>query len=215
MGWTFSNNKPSDVTPVEYVTKECLDWKVSEAAKPKVVATATGASGTIAMAVRFPKEFMAERGMDFASPYILEPDGSFTMAFVFLTKRAKGYYSFGYKDMTETMGPYEGVSASILPHLSALDMMNGGQSAKWAQAWRARCVAFSEQRKAVSASKAKLVPGVEVTLASPLKFRGGFLASTFKAEQIVRKGKKKMCFRASNGVLCSLRAADLAGATIG
>lgn len=59
---------------------------------------------------------------------------------------AQGYI-FGYKDMDETMGPYEtGCPEDILDLLTPID-------SAYANEWRARCRAVIAQRKALLAGK--------------------------------------------------------------
>jgi hypothetical protein len=123
------------------------DLEPAAGGDPQVVASATGSS-CIAFAVRFPSAYWDRR----SSPqrtFIPDKDGSVTTALIFVTnsgERGSRSYNFGYKDMDETMGPCEPVAASILRHLSALDLENGGEVAKWAQAWRDRCKAYSAAR---------------------------------------------------------------------
>lgn len=68
----------------------------------------------------------------------------FVFAVVFLTStNAKDYYSFGYKDMDESMGPgSDDCPIGILDLLSPTDN-------EFANAWRDRCRAKAEKKKAI------------------------------------------------------------------
>jgi hypothetical protein len=188
------------------------DWRVPPEAHPVIVATATG-SGRIAFAVRFPAAFW-ERQARSPKAFIPDNDGAVTTALVFLVsggERGSRQYNFGYKDMDECCGPNAPVSASILRHLSPLDLEQGGDSAGWAQAWRERCKAYSAARS----KRAILTEGARVTLAEPLSFQGGLSAREFVAMRIARRGRRRLVFRdVATGAICGLSARHLEGASV-
>ena len=74
--------------------------------------------------------------------------------------------TFGYKDMTEHMGPYESeCPASILDELTETD-------SEHALAWRARCRANITQRKLLNA-KPTPKPGQFIVFDEPMRFSDG------------------------------------------
>ena len=86
---------------------------------------------------------------------------------------------FGYKDMTENMGPCEdGCPASILDLLTPTEHEN-------AIDWRRRCRARLERRRR------KLEHGDRILLAAPLTFTDGHSAAEF----IVHKRGRRLSFR--------------------
>lgn len=90
-------------------------------------------------------------------------------AIVCLTKTSTGARdgcTFGYKDMTEDMGPCESeCPASILDELTDSD-------SKYAKAWRARCRANIVQRKLQNA-KPTPRPGQTIVFDEPMRFSDG------------------------------------------
>ena len=210
MGWTTTYKDPKE-SAGDFLKRKCLTWSLPPDAHPQVVGTATG-SGCIAFAVRFPAAYWTLHPRRH-SVFVPDPDGSITTALLFLInggERGSRTYNFGYKDMDETAGPYAPVAASLLRHLSALDLENGGHGAKYAEAWRERCKAYSASRSERSALK----DGARVILAEPLPFKGGFEAREFVVLTIQRRGRRQIVFRdVASGALCRLSARHLEGAT--
>jgi hypothetical protein len=136
---------------------------------------------------------------------------------VVLTGRAPNdYYNFGYKDMTETMGPNEArCPESILKLLSPLpecDLTDERHSEErpncstcWAREWRAACETYHAKRKA----RPKVAHGSVVRLARPVKFTNGFEGDTFTVERrkTARGGTKT--FLLANGVRYRLNLSDI------
>jgi len=91
--------------------------------------------------------------------------------------RARDGYTFGYKDMCESMGPYEDdCPARILKLLTPLEMAETHpNSLKYAAEWRARAWARIERAKA----RPTLRPGVVATLPSPVRYRDGVEGVSF------------------------------------
>jgi len=164
MGWMTTYKDPKE-SVADFLKRECLTWSLPPEAHPQVIASATGSS-CIAFAVRFFAAYWDRRSPP-QRTFIPDRDGSVTTALIFLTnsgERGSRSYNFGYKDMDETMGPCEPVAAAILRHLSALDLENGGEVAKWAQAWRDHCKAYSAARGFVVLRA--VVDGVLVVIAA-------------------------------------------------
>lgn len=101
---------------------------------------------------------------------------------------------FGYKDMSESMGPCESeCPARILDLLTATENTH-------ALDWRARCrsnLALKAQRAAKPTPK----PGDVVVLAEPLQFRDGRTFSRFEAVAWPGRGRSSLVFRSELGGL--------------
>ena len=95
--------------------------------------------------------------------------GRQVFAIICLTKTSAGARdgcTFGYKDMTEHMGPCEReCPASILNELTDTD-------SEYAQAWRTRCRANLVQRKLQNA-KPTPKPGQTIVFEEPMRFSDG------------------------------------------
>lgn len=90
-----------------------------------------------------------------------------------LDYRPNDWLNFGYKDMDETMGPYEcECPERILKLLTPTDH-------EYALGWRERCWARIHER----AEKPKLTDGCTVRFAQPIKFTDGRTLDTFKVEK--------------------------------
>ena len=73
---------------------------------------------------------------------------------------------FGYKDMDETMGPVESECPGVI-----LDLLTPTESS-YALAWRARCRARADERRAAG-RKPRPRPGQIVVFDEPISFRDG------------------------------------------
>lgn len=101
---------------------------------------------------------------------------------------------FGYKSMTEDMGPNESECPARI-----LDLL-GPTDSEYALAWRQRCSASSARR-----SRA-LPEGAKVRLAEPIAFVDGVRRDEFT----VVRDRGRLRFRDATGVLCRIaRAKDL------
>ena len=111
---------------------------------------------------------------------------------------ARDGYTFGYKDMTEHMGPCESdCPVSILDLLTEID-------SKWANDWRDRCRANIEKRRLVGA-KPTPRPGQTIVFEEPLTFRDGVTRTRF--EVIVGPKGKGLRFRdAATRQICKIPA---------
>ena len=204
MGWTFFH-KPKGIKAVEAVKNSFgADWCAN-----KVVAeTATREGVFLVLKVHEPD----------STVYIPDADGFIrTLAVVMIKSVPKDQYNFGYKDMTETMGPY-GCEAplSIIAQCSELRDPIGPEprfsSLRSVREYRARCARVA----AFKALKRGLKPGAKVTLPQALPFAGQKLQS-FTVERARVRGRKGIStvFRAvDNGMLCSIPARDLEGAVV-
>jgi hypothetical protein len=114
---------------------------------------------------------------------------------VFLTSRKSG--EFAYKDMCESMGPYEAFCPARLLKLASPLRDESG----YAGAWRKRCAENAAKRTEVAKKQAKLADGVTIKLAEPVSFRDGYKGDTFTVCSIPHRGKKRHVLLAPNGSL--------------
>lgn len=99
-------------------------------------------------------------------------------------------YVFGYKDMSESMGPVEDACpAEVLDLLTPTDKT-------FALAWRARCRARLAARRAIKAKSAPQ-PGQLVVFASPIQFRNGRSFTQLRAVRL--PGRRGLVFQAEDG----------------
>lgn len=95
-----------------------------------------------------------------------------TWALVVLIQRTRGYYNFGYKEMSEDMGPgADEAPAGVLDKLSPTDNQH-------ALEWRAACRKNLAKRENARQVKA----GTVVRFAQPIKFTNGGELNTFRYE---------------------------------
>lgn len=101
------------------------------------------------------------------------------IALIYLTKKYRDHYNFGYKDMEETCGPNETKCPKrILDLLTPLDELYKEESCgkKWAGEWREACRKYLEAAKT---PKPKITEGVTVKMNEPLKFKNGWQEQYF------------------------------------
>jgi hypothetical protein len=202
MGWTFFH-KPVGMKAVDTIKRE---FGEKFCAEKLVAATATREAVFMVVKVHEPD----------SDVYVPDADGTIRTLAVIAIKSSRGQYNFGYKDMTETMGPY-GLEAplSIIAQCSALRDPIGPQpeysSLRSATEYRAR----SARVAAIKALKRKLKPGTKVTLPEALSF-GGIMQQAFTVDRARVRGNKtpSTVFRADNGMLCRITAKQLEGARI-
>jgi hypothetical protein len=115
------------------------------------------------------------------------PDGKREVwAAIFLTKscpRAKDGMTFGYKDMDETVGPYE---TKCPPGI--LDLLTPTTS-EYANAWRERC------RQSAKRHQRRPTPGIIIILKDPIRFTDGHSSFRFRVETMMRRGKNMTVYR--------------------
>lgn len=108
-------------------------------------------------------------------------------AYIVLTSWSSGYFNFSYKDMDETMGPWEcSAPAKVLDALTPTDN-------KYALEWREKARLLVEQRKAVRGLK----DGDQVVMGKPVTFASGDVVDTFTVKREPRWNGK-----GTNVVLC-------------
>jgi hypothetical protein len=199
MGWTFTH-KPHGMTAAEFIKRDTLNWQhiENEAERPVIVAETRG-TGCVAFAVRYPLaalEAQPKIAEYLRASLVPDADGSITLAELFLTRRARDPgFEFGYKEVSETMGPVDVVPPSFLKHLSAI-----ADETSYAAAWRERCVAEAKAKATAKAAAAKIVEGVRIRFAEPIRFTGGAEHSEFIAVSIQRRYRTALVFRAGGGL---------------
>ena len=205
MGWTYFA-KPKGVKAIEAIKRSFGDdW----CAKHIIAASAT--LGAVHLVGKF-------HDPD-SEVYVPDADGMIRQIIVVKTNnvpKAKDGYNFGYKDMTESMGPYGCECApSIIEAASPLkpkpDVWPEYSSLKSAYQYRERSLAMAKAK----AAKKALKVGTKIKLAQPLSF-GGAMLDEFVVERCRVRGRKgqSTVFRSTvNGGLYGLRAGDLVNST--
>jgi hypothetical protein len=157
VGWTYSN-RTKGLTTRQWFEEE-FEWGPGK--RREIVAD--GISGaTYYAAVRDNEDLGHGHGH--------------VWAFVAVTRRAAGYWNFGYKDMDETMGPWDAEApARVLDVLSP----TGDDTAL---EWRARCRAHN----ACQAFARRVRPGTRLRFLEPVEFADGARLDTF---ELVDRGR--------------------------
>jgi hypothetical protein len=203
VGWTFYH-KPKGIKAVDSIKSGCgAEWLE----KHFVAATATRDAVFIVAKFHEPD----------SKVYVPDADGMVRALLVYAIRSVpKDEYNFGYKDMSETMGPYgREAPLSIIAQCSELQDPIGPLpeycSLRSARDYRARSAAVAAQK----ALKRSLKAGAKVVLPEALLFNQ-IPCKRFTVEICRVKGRKGMStvFRAENGMLCGLSARNLAGATV-
>jgi hypothetical protein len=154
MGWT-TFNKPDSISPSQYFKQEFASEPNHELLDIAIVKR-----NTAYMAVK-----IKETGKVYAFVYMLTYDN-------------KSYYNFGYKPMTEFVGPYQHECPErILKLLSPLDESNDSDG--WAKKWREECYKTLERRK----NKIKLSEGDIIKTVDELQFTCGGKYRFFRRAQ--------------------------------
>lgn len=203
MGWTYFY-KARGVKAVDAIKSECgVDW----CAKHVVAESATREAVFLVVRQQEPD----------SKVYVPDADGYVRALAVFkIDVRPRDSYNFGYKDMTEAMGPV-GCEApmSIIEQCSPLRDPIGPEpeysSLLSAREYRERSKRMAEHK----AFKRKLKPGDKIMLARPMTFRGIAMRS-FTVERCRVRGRKGLStvFRADNGMLCNITARNMENATV-
>lgn len=158
MGWTF-HRRPKGLTNAEWLQHELLGTThelVAIASKRSVIYAALRRKG-----------------------------GADVWGMVILTRWVKDFLNFGYKDMSEEMGPNEcDCPASVLDVLTPT-------THEFATRWRERCRANLER-----CNKARQVkPGAKVRFAASIAFRNGFVHDTFEfLRRSTFRGQDGQCY---------------------
>ena len=162
MGWLFMRSLGSFDTPKAYLEDQYT--YESETKSSTVTASATVAMRTW---------YAACRQVDKTTGKVE------TFAIVCLidyNRRAKDGMTFGYKEMTEHMGPCEAqCPASILDRLTPTD-------SEYALAWRKRCLDY-RQKKSRPAPK----HGDTIIFADAIRFSDGYASNRFR---FVKSGRR-------------------------
>jgi hypothetical protein len=190
MGWLYQHDPISD--PVAHLTT-LFDHDGAETTNKVLAASRVGS--TVYMAVKCTDKATGK--------YFV------TAAVILISNTQK--HGFGYKDMTESMGPCECACPDrIMRLLSPVeDLPYPGYAAQW----RARVAAHKQAAAAQTAVRASLVPGCLVTLERAVSFRGGTTAKVFRLRYLQRRTP---VFEPVDrpGFLCRLPAATIAAAAI-
>ena len=101
---------------------------------------------------------------------IRDPQGNVSAAVILTRWVPNDEYNFGYKDMSEDMGPNEANCPGRI-----LDLLTPTES-EYANEWRARCRANLAKR----AEAAKVKRGDLVKFERPITFTNGFVSDTFE-----------------------------------
>lgn len=204
MGWTFFH-KPVGLKAVDAIKHEFGDEWV---AKHVVAQSAT----------REAVFFVVKRHDPGCKIYVPDADGfTRSIAVIAIKSAPKSQYNFGYKDMTEAMGPYGcevplSIVAAASPLRDPIGPPERWSSLQSAHDYRERSRVMAQAK----ATKRALKPGSLITLREPLNF-GGTMLQTFKVGVAHVRGNRGLSnvFRAvDNGMLCGLAARHLIGATI-
>ena len=113
--------------------------------------------------------------------YLPDATGAVTYAGVILTGRHDG--EWGYKDMSESMGPSQAEAPlKLLALLSPLDP----QAETYAARWRERVTAHHAARR----GRARIAPGDRFEVETPFDFSGGVRAARFEAFRSAYPGRR-------------------------
>lgn len=203
MGWTYFH-KPKGVKAIDTIKRE-----LGPEYENKIVA-ASATLGAVHVVAKF-----HEPNSDV---YVPDADGMVRAIIVFKINnvpKAKDGYNFGYKDMSETMGPYgcecaPSIIAAASPLKPKPDVWPEYSSLKSAYEYRERSLAMAKAK----AAKRALKVGTKIKLAAPLSF-GGVKLDEFVVERCRvrgRKGKSTVFRSTVTGGLYGLRASDLMAA---
>ena len=116
---------------------------------------------------------------------------------VFLTRRARDEYDFGYKDMEESMGPYEAhCPKRIIDRASPLRNTTPDEN-NFALNWRERCKRNRDKRAAARAMRP--TEGTAIRLHRTLDFMDGYKGQEFTVRYRQRRGRSYLVLQSPNG----------------
>jgi hypothetical protein len=191
MGWLFQSYPVDD--PVA-----CLTQKYNKPPHHEVL-DGSRVGNTVYLAIRC-------RDTSVSKPFVI--------AGVFLISNTKKD-GFGYKEQSECMGPNQFDCPQRIMRL--LSPIREVPDPSYAAEWRAEVARWHEQQRSMRAKRkairGSLTLGAVITLAEPVRFRGGFSAARFR---IAYFSCKRPVFEALEGpgFYCRLPLLSLAGATI-
>jgi hypothetical protein len=206
MGWLYFH-KPKGKKAIETIKEGCgTEWLE----KHFVTASATFEAVHIVAKFHDPDNKV----------YVPDADGMVRTILVYAIRNipnAKDGHNFGYKDMSETMGPYgwfcvPSIIAAASPLRDPIGPEPEYSSLKSARAWREASLAASKAK----AAKRSLKVGAKIKLPKPLSF-GGIELDEFVVNRCRvkgRKGKSTVFWSPKTGGLYGLRASDLMNAEI-
>lgn len=200
MGWTFMQSRGRD--PLDII-RELLDYE-TDAYAQNVIDHAVAGTTVYLLVRRMPKGAWEP---DFH--YVNDDDGSYRWIAVFLTRRARDVFDFGYKDMSESMGPVEArCPKRLIAAASPLRHPDPAGERNYAARWRQKCL---DRRAAEAKRKAALVHGASIRLAQPINFTDGYQGDRFTVEIDKWFGRNRTYFRAPNGGLYRIQNLDAIG----
>ena len=164
MGWLYMQSLDGHKTPKAYLDNQ-LTFERETGSKSRVLKSSVVKFRTYYAAVEIEREGTREVVA--------------VVCMINYNTRDKEGYIFGYKDMDETMGPYQTECPT-----SILDLLTPTTS-EYAVQWRANCRSYQTRR----ASATKLKEGDTITFEKPITFTSGAVISTFRAVR-PRRGKQ-------------------------
>jgi hypothetical protein len=200
MGWTFM---PSHGRDRAEIIRSQLNWE-NDTITDKVLDLAVAGTTVYLLVCRTPKA-----GWEPDTTYVNDADGTFRWIAVFLTRKARDAYDFGYKDLTESMGPVEaGCPRRIIAAASPLRHPDPAVEGNYAARWRQKCL---DQAAAKAKRKAELVHGATIRISRALEFADGHKGDRFVVEIVRWRGRNRTYFRAPNGGLYRISNLDRIG----
>ncbi len=194
MGWTFMQSRGRDRVDI---IRELLNYE-TDAHIQKIIDYAVVGT-TVYLLVRCTPKGVWEPD----ATCINDADGSFRWIAIFLTRKTRDAYDFGYKDMSENMGPVETrCPKRIIAGASPLRHPDPAGEHNHAALWRQKCI---DRRAAEAKRKAELVHGASIRLSQSINFTDGYRGDYFKVEIDKWFGRNRTYFRAPNGGLYRIR----------
>lgn len=193
MGWTYRSRKLTHQTPVQYMT-EYLTHET--AATSTTVIAAAAVSGTIYAAIRQQDRITGK---------------SFVLCGVILFKNS-AKDGFGYKIMSERMGPCEADCPDRIMRL--LSPIHEIEDPRCAADWRERVAAGKAVKAGKAAKLARLRPGDVIRLARRVQF------ASFNIDEdrftLIGLERRTMIFApvSAPGFRCRLRKDNLVGCSV-
>lgn len=195
MGWLFQDTPLRHETPAHYLTRA---FSFEDEHRKVEVLAASQVGSTVYMAVRSTEKPMATSVRGY----------SYVFAAVILV-RNNARDGFGYKDMSEAMGPCEVDCPDRIMRL--LSPISEIPRPGYAADWRARVAQRKAERIAARVRTAELTPGTRLRTVRPLRF-GRVEASLFEAVETPRRRRGPVFVAVGHNFLCRLRPSDIADA---
>jgi hypothetical protein len=197
MGWTFIPSRGRDPMEIIRGQIDCDDAAFTD----KILDHAVVGTTVYLLVSCTPKTAWEPNTI-----YVNDADGSFRWIAVFLTRKARDAYDFGYKPLDECMGPVEAsCPRRLIAAASPLRNPDPAVEGNYAARWRQKCLGGINAK---ATRKAELVPGATVHLSRALDFTDGYSGDRFVVEIVKRRGRNHTYFRAPNGGLYRIRNID-------